>query len=395
MKFELKPYSIYEQGQRQSQADCLYPAHGSATANDRLFILCDGVGDHSKGEMASSAICEAVGNSLRSRWYPMDPLTDIVLQKAIDEAYQTLGTKGDGDAVKPETTLILICLHASGATVAYNGSSRLYHLRPAKGKEPARLMYKTPELSLDDQSTKIVHIIDIAEGDYFYMCSDGMLENTDDVSLLTLITNPKLSNEAKVEKLIENTAGNKDNHSAHLIYIDNVLGIPATKVTDAVSTNGATVVYQVTSPKPKTEIRPMVYAAIALAAVIALIAWMCSGGEPETPSPGDSGDTISNTETLVVPENAVSPSETVPAATTSTPDRSDTLNNAARKNAKSATEENDIDATSASEGITAAKTASDAIVSDKKTDDAKAAESKPEPKPEPKPAENPNTSGSE
>ena len=68
----------------------------------------------------------------------------------------------------------------------------------------------------------IDHLTDIQPGDYFYMCSDGMLEQTSDENLLNVITKPEASNEKKLEMLRKMTDENKDNHTAHLIYIDKV-----------------------------------------------------------------------------------------------------------------------------------------------------------------------------
>ena len=38
------PHSIWEQGNRKNQEDAIYPRIGEATANDKVFLLCDGMG---------------------------------------------------------------------------------------------------------------------------------------------------------------------------------------------------------------------------------------------------------------------------------------------------------------------------------------------------------------
>ena len=62
MKYTLKAYSIWEQGPREKQEDSLYPKHGELVDTDRLFILCDGMGGHSAGEIASSTVCSAMSD---------------------------------------------------------------------------------------------------------------------------------------------------------------------------------------------------------------------------------------------------------------------------------------------------------------------------------------------
>ncbi len=45
MKFTINtPLAIHELGKRQNQEDAIYPVIGNATADDRLFLVCDGMG---------------------------------------------------------------------------------------------------------------------------------------------------------------------------------------------------------------------------------------------------------------------------------------------------------------------------------------------------------------
>ena len=257
MKFKLTPYNLQELGQRQNQEDSLFPGIGQQTTNDRLFILCDGMGGHEKGEVASASVCETMSNCILSRWNPNEPLSDGLLQQAIEEAYDALDAKDNGEEKKMGTTMTFVCFHADGVTVAHIGDSRVYQLRPATKKEPARIVFKTRDHSLVNDlidigeiteeeaknhpqknvitramqpcqerraKASIAHLTDIQEGDYFYMCSDGMLEQSTDDNILNIITKKDAKNEQKVEMLRNVTEDNKDNHTAHLIYVNKVEG---------------------------------------------------------------------------------------------------------------------------------------------------------------------------
>lgn len=269
MKFQLQPYSIHELGQRQNQEDSIFPVHGASTPNDRLFILCDGMGGHEKGEVASATVCEVMSDIIQTRWNPNEPLADALLLEALEEAYNELDAKDNGEEKKMGTTLTLLCLHANGATVAHIGDSRVYQLRPAGyarkensliiDKWQAKIVFKTRDHSLVNDLIRIgeiteeeaknhpqknvitramqpcqerrakadiAHLTDIQPGDYFYLCSDGMLEQTTDENLLFIITKPDVSDEKKVEMLRNLTEENKDNHTAHLIHINKVEGKP-------------------------------------------------------------------------------------------------------------------------------------------------------------------------
>ena len=59
------PLAIHELGKRDNQEDSIYPLDGNATANNRLFILCDGMGGHEHGEVASQTVCECISESIR------------------------------------------------------------------------------------------------------------------------------------------------------------------------------------------------------------------------------------------------------------------------------------------------------------------------------------------
>lgn len=260
MKFELTPYNLQELGQRQNQEDSLFPGIGQQTSQDRLFILCDGMGGHEKGEVASATVCETMSKTILSRWNPNEPLGDELLQQAIEDAYDALDAKDNGSEKKMGTTMTFLCFHANGVTVAHIGDSRVYQLRPAKGELPAYIVFQTRDHSLVNDLIKIgditeeeakhhpqknvitramqpcqerrakadiKHLTDVQDGDYFYMCSDGMLEETYDENLIYIICKKDVSDEQKVEMLRSVTKDNKDNHTAHLIHI----GKPASKGT--------------------------------------------------------------------------------------------------------------------------------------------------------------------
>ena len=131
MKFKIKAYSLQELGQRANQEDSLFPALGKSTSDDRLFVLCDGMGGHEKGEVASATVCETISCVILSTWHPDEALSDELFQQALSSAFDALDAKDNGEERKMGTTLTFLCLHANGATVAHNGDSRIYQLRPA------------------------------------------------------------------------------------------------------------------------------------------------------------------------------------------------------------------------------------------------------------------------
>ena len=90
MRFKIsQPIAIQELGSRSNQEDSIFPLLNEATINDRLFILCDGMGGHESGEVASSTVCKTISEFVLSRLQPDEPLSDDVLNEAITAAYQS------------------------------------------------------------------------------------------------------------------------------------------------------------------------------------------------------------------------------------------------------------------------------------------------------------------
>ena len=101
-----QPLSIYHQGKREMQEDAIFPADGQASELDNLFIVCDGMGGHDKGEVASATVIEAISDYFFQNTSPEEQLDDEVLQGAIQYAYDKLLEKVDANVEKkPGTTL--------------------------------------------------------------------------------------------------------------------------------------------------------------------------------------------------------------------------------------------------------------------------------------------------
>ncbi len=313
MKYKIKAYNLQELGQRENQEDSLFPALGKSTPDDRLFILCDGMGGHEKGEVASATVCETISSAILSAWNPNKALSDELFLQALSAAYDALDAKDNGEERKMGTTLTFLCLHANGATVAHIGDSRVYQLRPASKKSPARIVFRTQDHSLVNDLVKIgeiteeeakhhpqknvitramqpcqehrakadiAHLTDILPGDYFYMCSDGMLEEASDENILNIITKPNVTDEEKQEMLRQVTEDNKDNHTAHLIHINKVEGKVSIASNEAShsSAKGTWITPEFDKPKKKRKVLPWIVG-IAIIAVIAVATsfFMCGG----------------------------------------------------------------------------------------------------------------------
>ena len=266
MKYKLQVYSIWEYGSRKDsqgnphQEDSMFPPFGQECPQDRTFILCDGMGGHGSGEVASATVCEAMSASiLKDGHDPQGEFDDEDLAAAITAAYAMLDAKDTHEAKSMGTTMTFLKLHNDGATIAHIGDSRVYQIRPGKTGEDTRIMYQTHDHSLINDLIKIGeltpeqarhsnrknvitrsmmpgadsrhkadvwHTRDIKPGDYFYMCSDGMLEQDDmdnGTELRNIFSEQGGTDEQRVEALRAATVNNRDNHTAFIIHILEVI----------------------------------------------------------------------------------------------------------------------------------------------------------------------------
>lgn len=252
MKIKIyQPLAIHELGKRANQEDSIYPIEGKATENDRLFLLCDGMGGHEHGEVASQSICKSLSSFLLQHAVASEGLEDKLLSDALAYAYEELDKLAiAGDSRQMGTTLTLLYFHSNGCTAAHIGDSRIYHLRPSshtilyKSRDHSLVydLYQAGELTYEEMKTfpqknvitramiagdknhpkpDVIHISDILPGDYFYICSDGMLEQMEDEELLDVFV-ANARDEEKRQMLISETSDNKDNHSAYIVHIKEV-----------------------------------------------------------------------------------------------------------------------------------------------------------------------------
>lgn len=254
MKYKIKVLSIYEKGHyRDTQEDSIFPQDKQFTADDRLFMVCDGMGGHEAGEVASQAVCEAMSRVIQELAPAEDVLTNDILSQALTEAYNLLDKRDPNpeSSKKMGTTMTLLKLHREGATIAHIGDSRVYQFRMDEDGK-MQVVHKTVDHSLVNDLLKageltaeeaenfpqknvitramqshlerrpkadVTQITDVRSGDYFFLCSDGMLEHTSDQNLCYMIGMPDADDEKKVNMLKDTTEDNKDNHSAYLIHI--------------------------------------------------------------------------------------------------------------------------------------------------------------------------------
>lgn len=252
MKYIIEARNIWELGKRANQEDSIYPQLGAITESDRTFVVCDGMGGHDAGEVASQTVCQTLFETCQNMY---DQFAEADFKEALAKAYDALDEKDTGAEKKMGTTMTFLKLHSEGCFIAHIGDSRVYHIRPGKDGVNTRILFQTRDHSLVNDLIKIGELTpeeakhskqknvitramqpnmerrpkadiyessDIKPGDYFLLCTDGVLEQMEDENVKFIFSETVDDIDKKVKMLIDVTADNKDNHSAILVRICDV-----------------------------------------------------------------------------------------------------------------------------------------------------------------------------
>ncbi|MGC4089883.1 MAG: cyclic nucleotide-binding domain-containing protein [Polyangiaceae bacterium] len=224
-----------------------------------LFVVCDGMGGHASGEVASALAVRTLHEELRKEG---DMIRDYAQQKGggarvskrditnlLEFATNRASSRVHAEAVKDPkkrgmgTTLVALLLAGGQAFIVWVGDSRVYQLREGsisqvtedhnvyneliKRKKMSR--EQVDKLAQKNAITRAVGVyehvdpetivIDIVAGDRFLLCSDGLsgYYEEDLEGLGRTLTNPDA--DATVRKLVEhaNELGGKDNITAVVV----------------------------------------------------------------------------------------------------------------------------------------------------------------------------------
>lgn len=216
------------------------------------FAVCDGVGGQAKGEVASRTVADAIGEYMQKADLGK-PFGAEDFRKVLDHAYARLEKAMSRDTRDMATTMTFVAFHGGGVFCAHMGDSRIYHVRPGVG-----ILYRsddhslvnalvhsgliTPEEAIDHPQSNVItrcltyvepdherpaatsiQITDVQPGDYFFLCSDGVVHCVDDDQLLAILSSDEDDGE-KIRQLAEMSRNSADNNTAYLIGIEDVAG---------------------------------------------------------------------------------------------------------------------------------------------------------------------------
>jgi serine/threonine protein phosphatase PrpC len=241
--------------------------NGKSQISDRsrrgLFVLCDGMGGHEGGEVASAIAVNSITDQFRPFWIDTLP-GEKKLNEIICKANQAIFSKNENEKRqllgRMGTTLVVLGIHDLDVVIAHVGDSRIYKVTSSPNQESI-LEPKLAQITRDHevlnqlldlgvefevaQSRPDAHQLTQALGPYssdriepaiefftlteptlFLLCSDGLCDNdvVDDNwrSHLLPILNKEVDLQTGLDRLIElgNNVNGHDNLTAILVLCE-------------------------------------------------------------------------------------------------------------------------------------------------------------------------------
>lgn len=224
-----------------------------------MFVVCDGMGGHASGEVASAMTTEEIHVFFRNRYdgekslpYKGEPgatMGELVVSNAIQHANDKVYIAGMRDS-KLEgmgTTVVAVSEHDDKLIVTHVGDSRIYRYRQGALEQVTRdhslLNHKIDlgELKTEEEingfkhGNVIVRAIGLKDyvrpetaiherfpGDIYLLCSDGLSDMVDDWSIENILDahQDDLDEACRILVRMANDRGGKDNITCVLVRVD-------------------------------------------------------------------------------------------------------------------------------------------------------------------------------
>ena len=238
---------VGQQRKANEDSSAVVEAHG-------FFSVCDGMGGHAAGQIASQLACEALGKAIEVSASSGGSLTER-LRTAVLHANHEIFTTAQR---RPElagmgTTVVALLVAGDRAALAHVGDSRAYRLRAGRLRQLTDdhslvgELLRRREISADAaREHPHRHVLtralgvrprvepDLAElglqpGDVFVLCSDGLTNHVHDDEIAKVLSS-RLAPAEACERLIDlaNARGGEDNITVVLLRVEEEEGAETT-----------------------------------------------------------------------------------------------------------------------------------------------------------------------
>ena len=197
----------------------------------KCLVLCDGLGGHGKGEVASALVVEAVGQIFNSA----QKIDEDFLRSAFQLSQEALIDEQIRQDAKTDMKTTAVAMYIDGNKVQWGhvGDSRLYafaknkvKLRTLDHSVPQMLVFareiKEKQIRNHPDRNRLAEQTQLEKYQAFLLCSDGFWELIDEKQMCKLLKNSSTVEEwmqAMVEVIKQNGIGkNMDNYTAIALW---------------------------------------------------------------------------------------------------------------------------------------------------------------------------------
>ena len=231
-----QPVSLLQVGNRDLNEDYIFPSGEKSKRTTKLFVVADGLGGKGKGEVASQMATDIISDYILG--LPTDKdLHQEDLNVALQKAEKALReyTTTNSASLGMGTSLSLIYLGPGLITMAWVGICPIYHYHEESGQlsrvnalpSEENDTEKTDERIYGSHKAANFQLVqlsydEISQGDYFLVCSEGLLEKITERELKEQFENAKHPEAIITDVVIEFTERESGNYSCHLFQVISV-----------------------------------------------------------------------------------------------------------------------------------------------------------------------------
>ena len=209
-----------------------------------LYVLCDGMGGHASGEVASAMAAESLKSYFLKHWHDDLPSEETIRQgvleanRALFEKNQENDSAGSG---RMGTTLVLVLVQGTQAAIPHVGDSRLYRFSRRQGLEQVTIDHEVGQREIQRgvepsiayarpdayQLTQAlgprdepfvspdIQFLSLTEDMLLLLCSDGLTDNDLLEKYCDAYVEPLLSSQANLEQGVAALIDLANHHNGH------------------------------------------------------------------------------------------------------------------------------------------------------------------------------------
>ena len=251
MAISIDACAAQHQGDRKEQQDRVAILAHARKRGVALAVVADGMGGHTGGALAAEQVIHTAKTNL-NHFSPADESPQCMLENSMREAHTMIKASRFMNEMDPHSTAVMLLLQPGSVTWGHCGDSRIYHFRGnqlvERSVDHSYVEYLvatgkiTPEQALTHPNRNVLlaslggqeepkitlsETVELAAGDAFVLCSDGLWAYFDDQELGTLVAqnSARQACEILIDKARRRANGTGDNLSLAIVKI--VEALPA------------------------------------------------------------------------------------------------------------------------------------------------------------------------